>query len=144
MLGEADAPGPLILAPGGAEDPQVLSQLRVVAERLRAAGADAFWLMVDDGEVVGSCCHKRPPLDGETEIGYGVAASRRRLGHATRAVAEMVRLARQNPRLSRLTAATAVANTASQRALAANGFVETGRDHDDEDGDLILWGVSVA
>lgn len=108
--------------------------------RVRAKHETGVWMMTADGEVVGLCGYKRPAdADGAVEIGYGVAASRRRCGHATRAVALMLDQARADPLVLSVVAETALDNIPSQRALEANGFMRVGERTDAEDGELILW-----
>ncbi len=51
----------------------------------------------------------------------------------------MLDYARSDPAVRAVTASTAVANIASQRALERNGFVPTGTGNDPDDGDLIFW-----
>lgn len=139
MLGEtAGRPG-LRLTPGGVDAPPVLSLVRGLAADLRQAYGPGAWMMVEDGEVVGLCSYIRPPADGEVEIGYGVAESRRGRGCATRAVAAMLEAARRDPALKAVVAGTALANFASQAALERNGFVRTGVAVDPDDGDVIRW-----
>ena len=112
----------------------MLRWLRDLAARLPS------WLMIDGGEVVGACGHKTAPdADGSVEIGYGVAETRRGRGHASGAVAAMVALAANDPRIGALTARTAVANTASQGVLSRNGFIRVGESVDPEDGQMIDW-----
>jgi RimJ/RimL family protein N-acetyltransferase len=76
--------------------------------------------------------------DGAIEIGYSVAASRRRRGHASAAVSAMIEC---TPALGArsLTAATAFDNLASQRVLERNGFACVGTRSDPDDGPLRLW-----
>lgn len=140
MLGKQDAPSPgLTLPPGGVDGAETLQIVRRMTQRLRRAGSRGSWMIVSGDEVVGLCGYKQAPKDGVVEIGYGVASSRRRLGHATSAVAAVLDYARGDPAVNAVTAATAVANIASQRALERNGFVQTGTDHDPDDGDMKLW-----
>ena len=141
MLGEADAPDDLRLPPGGLDAPWVFKWLR---RTLPTLGGYGSWLMVAGGEVVGLCSYKRAPgADGVIEVGYGVAPERRRLGHATRAAALLLAAARQDPRVRAVTAETALANLPSQRVLEANGFVQTGRSTDDDEGETIVWGLEL-
>ncbi len=136
MLGGAPFTPGLRLPPGGVDAPEVLHIVQSMA---------ATWMIVEDGEVVGLCSHKRLPTpSGETEIGYGIAESRRRLGHATRAVAAMVAEASLDPTVKLLSAATATSNPASQRVLERNGFEEMGRLLDPEEGEIIRWQRTVA
>jgi len=137
MLRGDDAVRPgLRAAPGGVDDVPVLEHVR----RMRARYPAGHWMMVAGGEVVGLCGIKTPPSrDGEVEIGYGVAASRRRLGHATAAIAALIERASRKPSIATIIACTAVDNLASQRVLERNGFARAGRRPDPDDGEVIIW-----
>ena len=142
LLGETGcvAPAGLLLPEGGIEDMAVLTMLRRLATEIRAATGSGAWLIVSGGEAVGLISFVKPPDEaGAVEIGYGVAATRRGLGHATRAVVALVELLRQDNRFCVVTAGTAVANAASQRALERAGFVVCGQRVDDEDGEMLMW-----
>jgi RimJ/RimL family protein N-acetyltransferase len=82
---------------------------------------------------------------GAVEIGYGINASEYGRGYASAAVRLLVDglwKRRVVPsQLSEITARTAVDNRASERVLEKNGFVRTGTDHTEEDGDLITWAI---
>jgi RimJ/RimL family protein N-acetyltransferase len=137
LLGEAEAPDGLRIPPGGVDQPWVYRWRRRVLPKLGGRGG---WLVVADGEVVGLCGYKEAPsADGNVEIGYAVAPQRRRLGHATRAVALTIAAARLDERVSAIVAETALANLPSQRVLAANGFTDAGRGQDDDEGETIVW-----
>lgn len=140
MLG-GPSPAPLLrLPPGGVDTPETLAMLRDLAKPVRESHGTGVWLIVEDGEVVGMCSYKWPASGrGTVEIGYGVAATRRRLGHATRAVAAIIAEAARDPKVTSLMAETAVANLPSQRVLEANGFRQIGTRVDKEDGDVIRW-----
>lgn len=140
MLGKGAAPSPEFALPqGGVDAPEILSIVRGMTKRLHATGSRGSWMIVAGNEVVGLCSYKQAPKDGSVEIGYGVAPSCRNRGHATRAVAAMLGHARADPMLTTVTAGTATANIASQRALERNGFERTGLGSDPDDGELILW-----
>jgi len=141
MLGEGPPPDPtLTLPPGGVDEAWVLRWLR----RNLAGGAQS-WLVVAGVEVVGLCSHKAPPdPTGGVEIGYATAPQRRGAGHATAAIALLVAKARADPRLTALTAETALANRPSQRALEANGFYGDGRGWDADEGEMLKWRLDVA
>jgi len=144
LAGEGGFEG-LNLPEGGVDRPGVLKYLRRVAEDLRTHHGPGSWLVVVDGTVAGLCGYKHgPSADGAVEIGYGIVAARRGQGLATRAVAEILILAAGDARIHRLTAETAADNIASQRVLAANGFVQAGSRLDPEDGLLILWQASLS
>ncbi len=141
MLSGAAAVRPgLTQPPGGVDEPDVLRHVREIARQLRGNGyAGGHWMMVSDGEVVGLCGFKAPPSDGEVEIGYGVAASRRRRGHATAAIRAIIERAQLDADVRSIVALTLVDNVGSQRALENNGFERAGTQTEPGGGDLILW-----
>lgn len=139
-----ESPDGLALADGGVETPEVLAMLRGLSAEVGESFQPNAWLIVEDGEVVGLTSLVRTPYVGDTVmIGYGVAASRRGRGVATRAVAELLAWARGDRRVSTVTAETSIHNAASQRVLEANGFARTGERTDEEDGELFCWSVGV-
>lgn len=140
MLG-GDAPSKdLRLPPGGVEAAPVMEMLRGLMVELRKGHPICAWLMVEDGEVVGLCSYIRAANDkGIPYIGYGVAESRRKRGHATHAIKLMVPEVLRDPKVRGIAAETAVANIPSQRVLEESGFVKTGQRHDEEDGDVFVW-----
>jgi RimJ/RimL family protein N-acetyltransferase len=141
LRGDACVRAGLASPPGGVDEPDVLSHVRRIAANLRGEGyAGGQWMMLAGGEVVGLCGFKAPPSgDGEVELGYSVAASRRRLGHASAAVRAVIKAARRDPALHSIVAVTAVENVASQRVLERNGFERTGSRVDPNDGEEIVW-----
>jgi RimJ/RimL family protein N-acetyltransferase len=144
MRAEGDARRGLRSPPGGVDELEVLEHVRAITQRLEAQRYRASWMIVAEGEVVGLIGHKHPPsADGRVEIGYGVAASRRRRGYATAAVAEVVREARLDPSIDAVVAETTRSNVASQRTLQRNGFVRVGERLDEHDGEVIVWRVAV-
>lgn len=132
LLGERSPSRDLRIAPklAPAEVLQIVRRLAV------------SWLIVDAGEVVGLISLHRPIANGEAEIGYGIAPWRQRQGRATRAVAALIDLLREEG-LRALTAETSVGNPASQRALERNRFEKVGTRDDEEDGPVIQWRVSL-
>jgi RimJ/RimL family protein N-acetyltransferase/adenylate kinase family enzyme len=143
LRGEISLPGGLAVPPGGVDDPAVLTHVRAIAARLRAAGYEhGHWLVVARGEVVGAIGFKDPPANGEVEIGYGIAAARRRRGHATRAVGLVLDAARRDPAIRAVLAETDAVNHASQRVLEQNGFVRDGTRFDASEGEVFRWRAS--
>ncbi len=133
----------LRLAPGGVGDQPLLEHVRAIAADLRERGSSATWMIVSRGEVVGLCGQHCPPSAvGEVEIGYNVAATRQRRGHATRAVAAIIAMAKNDPSIKAVVASTPVDNVASQRVLERNGFVIVGERAHPEDGQLLLWRIN--
>jgi RimJ/RimL family protein N-acetyltransferase len=139
LRGEPTVNRELALPPGGVDAPLVLEHVRGIMGRLHEANCRASWMVVSKNEVVGLCSYRRPPNDGRVEIGYGMAESRRNLGHATRAVAAMLRVAEADPDIHVVVAETGVSNSASGRVLENNGFEQTGTRLDSEDGEVVTW-----
>ncbi len=138
--GHATLPNGLVPAPGGAEEPRVLERLRLLSARLRATRTGGVRMMVEDGEVVGTIGFKgESSARGEIEIGYGVAATRRRRGHAKRAVEAILAIARADAAVRVVIAETVADNVASQGVLAACGFQRSGTRFDPDDGEVIVW-----
>jgi RimJ/RimL family protein N-acetyltransferase len=141
-LSLGQAPRDLRLADTPIAPPEVLAMLVDLARRVGAHFSPAAWLIVENGEAVGLCSITKPPQNGVVEIGYGVAPSRQGRGSAGRAIAEIVRWARTDPRVEALSAETSTTNLASQAVLTRSGFLRVGERVDDEDGPLIVWRCS--
>jgi RimJ/RimL family protein N-acetyltransferase len=136
----------LTLPPGGVDANDVLIHVRGIARSLYdRQGHSDNWMIVADREVVGLCGYKHPPsADGGVDIGYSIAPSRRRCGHATRAVAAILVKSRADSRVSYIIAETALDNHASQRVLTTNGFQCMGRAVDPDDGEpLFRWRITL-
>lgn len=136
LRGRAPAPG-LVLAPGGVAPAEALRTLRGALE----AGA-RVWLAVEAGEVVGLCGTKSAPIGGTVEIGYAVAPSRRRRGHAGAAVAALL-AALGAEGVARAAAQTEAGNLASERVLTRAGFARAGLRAAPE-GPATLWWRALA
>lgn len=145
LLNEAPSPAGLRQPIGGVDETSVLKLLRRMTASLHAASCFASWLIVDQDHVVGLCSFKRPPdLAGFAEIGYGVAASCRRRGYATRAVSLLIDEVARTREATRLQAETAIYNLSSQRVLERTSFTRVGTRRDPSDGDLILWSRAIS
>ena len=91
------------------------------------------WLITVDGIVVGDVGTKGPPdVDGQVEIGYGLAAPSRGRGLGTRAVGVLVDwlLARSDVRV--VMAHVNPANVPSARLLLRLGFRHVGKAGDED------------
>ncbi len=131
------SPEGLALPPGGLEVPEVLAWLARTAVAVEeATGRCGAWLVVHGDEAVGLISFKGPPHDGAIEIGYGIAPSRRRRGHATAAVGLLIA---QLPGDLALVAEAGEDNQPSQRVLEHHGFQRVGMRTDPEDGVLISY-----
>ena len=96
---------------------------------LYARGAAVPHVILDDrggvaGRITVSAIERGPFQSGR--LGYWVSADQNGCGLATRAVAEIKRLAFGELGLHRIEAATLLHNRASQRVLERNGFVRFG------------------
>ena len=107
------------------------------ASMVRAAAEGATWgprHIVLDRLAVGSIGCFGPPVDGETEVGYGLVPDARGRGVATEALGL---LAAETDRLGiRLRASVAPDNRASLRVLAKCGFSDLRGTT--EDGELVM------
>ncbi len=140
LLNEAPAPKHLRQPPGGVDTPEMLLMLRGMLARLNTAGCRGHWLILNRSEVVGLCGYTHPPDETrEVDIGYGIAASRRRRGYATRAVRLMVARTRSDPAIATMAAMTVVDNVASHAVLQRNGFAQVLTRDDPEEGRVIIW-----
>ena len=89
----------------------------------------AMWLMERKdcpGTVVGDFCFKGLNADGMVEIGYGLREGFCGNGYMTEAVKTAAEWALTQPGVTRVEAETDPGNRASQKVLAACGFVPTG------------------
>jgi RimJ/RimL family protein N-acetyltransferase len=132
------------VATGGIESAEVLGMLRGLANNVRANFSPAAWLILEDSVILGLCSLLAPPdKSGSAPIGYGIAPAYRGQGTGTKAIADIVIWARQNPAINALTAETAISNIPSQKILESNGFTRIGTRHDADDGDLYCWHLRV-
>lgn len=113
----------------------MLGQLALLASRVRDPRSPGAWLIMIGVSAVGLISYKRAPSEhDEVEFGYGVAPAWRGRGIGQRAVAQLIALAREDGRITALTACTEAANTASQRVLQRNGFRQVERE-----GTVLTW-----
>ncbi|MBD5657325.1 MAG: GNAT family N-acetyltransferase, partial [Candidatus Eremiobacteraeota bacterium] len=127
-------------AGAGIESSETLTHLRALAARLERVWFRASWAILVEDQIVGLIGCKAPPnAAGEVEIGYGVAADRRRHGYATAAVANVVGLLTARDDVRAILAQTVPSNVASHRVLERNGFERIGSRIDPADGELIVW-----
>ncbi len=89
--------------------------------------------------IVGSCGFKDVPRRGRVEIGYGVAPAAQRQGHASAAVAELLRLAALSGEAVEVLAQVSADNPASTRVVQRLGFLPRGQQMDHEGEMLVQW-----
>ncbi len=121
--------------------------LKVQLERLRANPDLRAWcarLMVrrSDGAVAGHCGFHGPPRAvGRAEIGYTVFPAHRGQGLATEAAAALVAWAWERGEMT-VFASVAPANLASLAVVRKVGFVQTGVQMDEIDGQELVFEVT--
>jgi RimJ/RimL family protein N-acetyltransferase len=117
------------------------------AEQVAESAADLQWItrfVVEDATrtVVGLAgFHGRPDEKGMVEIGYRIDPSRRRRGHARKAVRTLIHVATADPRVRVIRASVSPDNEASLRLIAAFGFAPVGEHWDDVDGLEIVYEI---
>jgi ribosomal-protein-alanine N-acetyltransferase len=122
--------------------------LRVQLERMAANPAGRGWCAraivgLGDGAVVGHAGFHGPPEDvGRAEIGYTVLPAYRGRGYATEAAAALVAYA-QAQGLSVVFATVAPGNAPSLRVVAKLGFVQTGVQIDEVDGEELVFELAL-
>jgi RimJ/RimL family protein N-acetyltransferase len=140
MLGGRPSRLDLLLPEGGVAEAATLRIVHATMLRVLATHGWGVWLIVVGNEIVGLCSYKcAPNYEGEVEIGFGIAPSRRNRGYATEALRSLIAIARDDPPVKSLRAETAIGNLHSRRVLERNGFVRTGTAISSEDGAIVLW-----
>jgi len=136
--------GVLRLAESELAPQAVLEMLAELSTRMASTFWPNAWMIVDHGTVAGLVTLVREPSARAVTIGYGIAESDRGRGLASRAVGMLLQRMTDDERVDLVLAETVVENQASQHVLRANGFSETGRRSDSEDGELICWSADVS
>ena len=113
----------LVCAPGWptADTPDALAGFVANGDRSAYGG----WLITrrSDGAVVGDCGWRGgPDINGDVEIGYGLAAPSRRQGIATEAIGALVAWIAEQPGVRRVVAEVLADNVPSRRLLERLGF----------------------
>jgi RimJ/RimL family protein N-acetyltransferase len=131
------------VAPGYLEFPEALGRTRAALHE----GTPSQWyahLFVDTaaGEVVGFGGFKRPPTDGEVEIGYSVAPSYRGRGVATTATRLMIERAR-SAGVRVVCAHTLAENGPSTAVLRRVGMHKVAELEDPDVGPVWRWELAI-
>jgi RimJ/RimL family protein N-acetyltransferase len=129
----------MTVAPGYLDFPEALPRTRAEL----AGGMPSEWYshLIIDGDtntVVGFGGYKGPPTDGEVEIGYSVAPSWQRRGHATAAAQLLIEKARAAG-VTRVCAYTLAEANASTRVLTRCGLTMTDVVDDADEGSVWRW-----
>src|SRR6185503_4152824 len=119
--------------------PEALPRTR--DELVRGTPSEWYSHLIIDGDtntVVGFGGYKGPPTDGEVEIGYSVAPSWQRRGHATAAAQLLIDNARAAG-VTRVCAYTLAEANASTRVLTRCGLTMTEVVDDADEGHVWRW-----
>jgi len=126
------------VAPGWISFTEALAPTRdsLAADPERAAWGVRFFLAGEPPELVGWGGFKGPPASGTVELGYEIAAGRRRQGLAGGAVRAMLAEAFADPEVTMVIAHTLPEPNASNRLLERAGFLHEGVA---DDGEEVAW-----
>lgn len=126
------------VAPAWATLTEALQPTRnaLAADPSRAAWGTRFFLAGEPPELVGWGGFKGPPTEGSVEIGYEIAAGRRRRGLASAAVTAMLAEAFADERVAAVIAHTLPERNPSNQLLENAGFRLDGVA---DDGEQIAW-----
>lgn len=91
-----------------------------------------------DGDKIGNCCFKGPPVDGVVEIAYVIEPEHRCNGYATEAAEALTNFAFSRD-VKTVRAHTLPEPSASTRVLTKCGFRQLGEVIDPEDGLVWRW-----
>jgi uncharacterized damage-inducible protein DinB len=108
-------------------------------ERIGYAPPWIAYFICESGECVGTCAFKSAPRDGRVEIAYFTFPEHEGRGVASRAAAELVRIARNAAPSVEIVARTLPEENASTSILKKLGFSLTGTVDDPEDGSVWEW-----
>jgi RimJ/RimL family protein N-acetyltransferase len=132
------------VAPGYLDFPEALPRTRdELANGMPSEWYSHLIVEVETNTVVGFGGYKGPPTDGEIEIGYSVAPSFRRRGHATAAARLLIEHAR-SAGATRVCAYTLPEPNASTRVLTRCGLTMTEQVEDAEEGPVWRWELRLA
>jgi RimJ/RimL family protein N-acetyltransferase len=127
------------VAAGYLDFPEALARTR--AELVNGMPSEWYSHLIIDADtntLVGFGGYKGPPTDGEVEIGYSVAPSHQRRGHATAAAQLLIDQARAAG-VTRVCAYTLPEANASTRVLTRCGLTMTEVVEDAEEGYVWRW-----
>jgi RimJ/RimL family protein N-acetyltransferase len=120
--------------------------MRLRSDQMKEDPAAQPWLLraivlrEPDREVIGHINFHEPPVEGgAAEIGYTIEPSFRRRGFATEAVLGMFGWAEREHGVRRFIASVSPENEPSLRLIANLGFVKTGVQWDELDGEELVF-----
>ena len=102
----------------------------------------AIWDVEGDVAVGRAGFHGPPDAEGMVEVGYAVDPDLRRQGYGRAALATLLERAAGDPAVRVVRASISPGNVASERLVASFGFVQVGKQWDDDDGLELVYEVS--
>lgn len=97
------------------------------------------YMVMQDGEIVGTGGFKGRPINGSVEIAYGTEEAHQKKGVGTAICSELVLIAQHADPGLEITACTLPENNFSTRILEKNRFEFVGTIQDPEDGEVWKW-----
>ena len=110
-----------------------------LAKTIRASFALAAWMIVEADEIAGLCSVIRPVENGGIAIGYGHCIHPYGPGACATGPGRPADLGQGRSGVPAIAAETYPDYLPSQQVLVRNGFLQTGRRMDPEDGEVICW-----
>ena len=100
--------------------------------------------IVFDNQMIGVVgFHAKPSFAGRLEVGYRIFPDFRRQGFALEAVRGLLDWARLEPGVKTFVASVRPKNLASLAVIAKFGFVQVGRQWDEEDGEELVFELPI-
>ena len=96
-------------------------------------------IILDRGMIGAIGFHTKPDARGRLEVGYEIFPEFRRQGFALEAVKALFNWAKLEPGVKTFVASVSPNNTASLELIRKLGFVQTGRQWDEEDGEELVF-----
>lgn len=122
--------------------PECQQLLAIYEEYYLKNGFEPPWvgyMIMKEGQVVGSCSFVTAPIDGKVEIAYWTFKDFEGQGIASFACKELITIAKEaNPKIT-IVAKTAPEKNASTTILKKNGFLYSKVVQDEDIGDAWLW-----
>ena len=128
--------------PAGTISPMLQEVLGATAGMYEAAGFVPPWIcyvVMRDGQIVGTCGYKGPPQEGRVEIAYFTFPPNEGAGLATAMAQALVGLAAETDPNIGVFAQTLPGRNASHRVLEKLGFERAGLIEHPEDGTVQEW-----
>jgi len=126
-----------------ADLPEVATEVMAgTAEMYKISGYQPPWvgyLAIHNGECVGTCAFKTPPIEGRVEIAFFTFPENEERGIATNMARSLIEKAKSESHTIRICAQTLPERNASTRILEKLGFQQVAEINHPEDGKVWEW-----